>query len=148
VLWESHAICRYLAMQYGGEAIYPSGARIARASIDRWMDWLLATVVPVDVPVFLGHDPHAAREAGQGRDRRELVKKLSAVFQILEERLAGPRPISKAIKVTLADLLLGIFVYRYLKNPLHRAPGRSRTSMPGVKGYACGRVIRCMWTNR
>jgi glutathione S-transferase len=40
VLWESHAICRYLAMQYGGEAIYPKDPK-ARASIDRWLDWLL-----------------------------------------------------------------------------------------------------------
>lgn len=119
VLWESHAICRYLAMQYGGEGIYPAEPK-SRASIDRWMDWLLATVVPVDVPVFWG----TIRTLPEKQDKAaiaENVKKLSAVFQILEERLTG-RLYIEGDQATLADLLLGIFVYRYLKNPFIERP--------------------------
>jgi glutathione S-transferase len=119
VLWESHAICRYLAMQYGGEGIYPAEPKL-RASVDRWMDWLLATVVPVDVPVFWG----TIRTPPEKQDKAaiaENVKKLSAVFQILEEQLAG-RHYIEGDKATLADLLLGIFVYRYLKNPFIERP--------------------------
>jgi glutathione S-transferase len=121
VLWESHAICRYLAMQYGGEAIYPKDPK-ARASIDRWLDWLLATVVPVDVPVFWG----TIRTPPEKQDKAaiaENVKKLAAVFQILEERLEG-RDYLEGNQVTLADLLLGIFVYRYLKNPFIDRPAQ------------------------
>ena len=121
VLWESHAICRYLAMQYGGEEIYPAEPKL-RASVDRWMDWLLATVVPVDVPVFWG----TIRTPPEKQDKAAIadnVKKLSAVFQILEERLTG-RPYIEGDKATLADLLLGIFVYRYLKNPFIERPNQ------------------------
>jgi glutathione S-transferase len=123
VLWESHAICRYLAMQYGGEAIYPRDPK-ARASIDRWMDWLLAVLVPVDVPVFWG----TIRTPPEKQDRAaiaENVKKLSAAFQILEERLAD-RPYLEGEQVTLADLLLGIFAFRYLNNPFIERPSQPR----------------------
>jgi len=38
VLWESHAILRYLAANHGGEAFYRVEPK-ARASAERWMDW-------------------------------------------------------------------------------------------------------------
>lgn len=123
VLWESHSICRYFAMQYGGEAVYPREPK-ARASVDRWMDWLLATVAPVDVPVFWG----TIRTPPEKQDKpaiAENVKKLAAVMQILEVRLAGGKFI-EGDAITLADLLLGIFVYRYLKNPFIERPSQPR----------------------
>jgi glutathione S-transferase len=88
------------------------------------MDWLLATLVPVDVPVFWG----TIRTPPEKQDKAaiaENVKKLSAVFQILEERLAG-RDYLEGDHATLADLLLGIFVYRYLKNPFIERPSQPK----------------------
>ena len=123
VLWESHAICRYFAMAYGGEAVYPSDPK-ARASVDRWMDWLLAHVAPVDVAVFWG----TIRTPPEKHDKAaiaENVKKLAAVFQIMEERLAG-RPYLEGDSVTLADLILGIFIYRYVNNPFIERPAQPR----------------------
>jgi glutathione S-transferase len=114
VLWESHSICRYLAMKYGGEAIYPADPA-ARASIDRWLDWVLSTVAPADTPVFWG----TIRTPPEKRDAAAIAantKKLAEIFQILEERLAGRQYIDGE-RVTIADLVLGIFVYRYLNNP-------------------------------
>lgn len=123
VLWESHAICRYLAMSYGGEAIYPADPA-RRASVDRWLDWTLSVVVPVDVPLFWG----TIRTPPEKQDKAaiaENVKKVSAVFQILEERLAG-RDYIEGGQATLADLVLGIFVHRYLKNPFIDRPNQPR----------------------
>jgi glutathione S-transferase len=123
VLWESHAICRYLAMQYGGEAIYPKDPK-ARASIDRWMDWVLATLGPVEVPVFWG----TIRTPVEKQDKvaiAENTKKLSALYQILEDRLVG-RHYLEGASATLADLILGIFVYRYMKNPFLERPAQPR----------------------
>jgi glutathione S-transferase len=114
VLWESHSICRYLAMKYGGETIYPVQPA-ARASVDRWLDWVLSTVAPADTPVFWG----TIRTPAEKRDPAAIAantKKLADIFQILEERLAGRQYID-GDRVTLADLVLGIFVYRYLHNP-------------------------------
>src|SRR3970040_1761800 len=38
VLWESHAIVRYLAAKYGAGTLCPTDLR-ERADADRWMDW-------------------------------------------------------------------------------------------------------------
>ena len=37
-VWESHAILRYLAAEYGQKSDWPKGPA-ARSRIDRWMDW-------------------------------------------------------------------------------------------------------------
>src|SRR5438309_755145 len=52
VLWESNSIMRYLCLAYGkGTPIYPEAPK-RRAAVDRWLDWTLSTVQPVDRPVF------------------------------------------------------------------------------------------------
>ena len=52
VLWESNSVMRYLCMAYGqGSPIYPASPK-ARAGVDRWLDWTLSTLQPVDRPVF------------------------------------------------------------------------------------------------
>jgi glutathione S-transferase len=123
VLWESHAICRYFAMQYGGDAIYPKEPR-ARAGVDRWLDWQLAHLAAAEVPVFSG----TIRTPVEKQDRAliaENVKKLAAVFQIMEDRLTG-RAYLEGDSATLADLILGIFAYRYLKNNFIERPATPR----------------------
>lgn len=131
VLWESHAICRYLAMTRGGERIYPSDPK-KRASVDRWLDWTLSVVVPVDVPLFWG----TIRTPPEKQDKAaiaENVKKVGAVFQILEDRLNG-RDYIEGPEATLADLILGIFVYRFLHNPFIDRP-----AMPRLEAW-CARL--------
>ena len=119
VLWESHSICRYLAMRYGGEAIYPPDPKV-RAGVDRWLDWMLAYLIPVEAPVFSGtiRTPPEKRDTAMIEDG---VKKLVVMFQIVEDRLTG-RPYLEGNQATLADLLLGVFAYRYLKNPFLDRP--------------------------
>ena len=52
VLWESNSVMRYLNLAYGkGSPIYPQDAK-GRAAVDRWLDWTLSTLQPVDRPVF------------------------------------------------------------------------------------------------
>src|SRR5437868_9598678 len=56
VLWESNSVMRYLCMAHGqrqgqGSPIYPASPQ-ARAAVDRWLDWTLSTLQPVDRPVF------------------------------------------------------------------------------------------------
>src|ERR1700756_4539424 len=54
VLWESNSGMRYLVLAYGkGTPIYPADPK-RRAAVDRWLDWTLSTVQPVDRPVFWG----------------------------------------------------------------------------------------------
>ena len=118
VLWESNSICRYFAMKYGGEALYPADFE-TRASIDRWLDWVLTIVVPTEVPVFQG----TIRTPREKRDSVAIaanVKKVAEVYQVADGVLADREYLER--NVSLADLVLGIFVYRYLKNPFIDRP--------------------------
>jgi glutathione S-transferase len=51
-LWESHSILRYLvASRAPGHAVHPTEPR-ARGDVERWMDWLLATLNPPMTVLF------------------------------------------------------------------------------------------------
>lgn len=53
VIWESHAILRYLAAYYGKKQFWPEDA-VLRSQIDSWMDWAQATLQPDFMGVFWG----------------------------------------------------------------------------------------------
>lgn len=119
VLWESNSCCRYLCMKYGGEKIYPTDPA-ARASIDRWLDWLLSTLIPVEPPVFHG----TIRTPVEKHDKAAIAgnaRKLAPVYGILDGQLAG-KQFLVGDRYSLADLLLGIFAHRYLANPFIDRP--------------------------
>ena len=43
VVWESHAILRYLAARYGADRFW-SADPVRRSEVDRWMDWAQTTL--------------------------------------------------------------------------------------------------------
>src|SRR3569833_2111623 len=94
VLWESNSIMRYLCLAYGPDSsIYPLEAR-QRAAVDRWLDWTLSTVQPVERPVFWGLD----RTPPELRDMVALQKGADAaadVWRILDDQLATRRLIRR-----------------------------------------------------
>src|SRR6201992_845319 len=50
VLWESNSIMRYLVRAYRPQSpLYPQVPKV-RAGVDRWLDWTLSTLQPVDLP--------------------------------------------------------------------------------------------------
>jgi glutathione S-transferase len=119
VLWESNSILRYLALKYGGEAFYPPDPA-GRANIDRWLDWQLSTVGPLDVPVFWG----TIRTPPEKRDQTAIAsntQKLAAVWRILDDQLAT-RAYAASRSFSLADIPLGILAYRFLANPFLSPP--------------------------
>ncbi|MGH6739739.1 MAG: glutathione S-transferase family protein [Bradyrhizobium sp.] len=112
VLWESNSIMRYLALAYREESpIYPQSPK-RRAAVDRWLDWTLSTVQPVDRPVFwaLVRTP-----AGQ-RDMAAIQKDVdaeAAVWRIAEAQLSTRRFI-EGDDFTLADIAIGAYARRWL----------------------------------
>ena len=64
VLWESHAIVRYLAAKHGA-GFWPEDRRM-RAEADQWMDWSQTTFWPAIRPLFMG----LIRTAPEQRDAR------------------------------------------------------------------------------
>jgi glutathione S-transferase len=90
VLWESNSVMRYLAMSYRPESpLYPQAPK-QRAGVDRWLDWTLSTVQPVDRPVFWG----LVRPSAGQRDMVAIQRDVDAeakVWLIADERLATHR---------------------------------------------------------
>jgi glutathione S-transferase len=112
VLWESNSVMRYLALEYGASSpLYPAAPK-RRAAIDRWLDWTLSTVQPVDRPVFWG----LVRTPAEQRDMKALQQAANAaaeVYGMLDAHLAGRRFV-EGDEFTLADLALGTFSRRWL----------------------------------
>jgi glutathione S-transferase len=111
VLWESNSIMRYLNLAYGkGLAIYPQSPQ-ARAAVDRWLDWTLSTLQPVDRPVFWA----LVRTPAEKRDMVAIQKDVDAegvVWRIPETLLATRRYI-EGDQFTIADIALGAFARRW-----------------------------------
>lgn len=111
VLWESNSIMRYLNLAYGkGSPIYPQHAQ-ARAAVDRWLDWTLSTLQPVDRPVFWA----LVRTPPEKRDMAAIQHDVDAeavVWRIPEALLAGRRYI-EGEQFTIADIAIGAFARRW-----------------------------------
>jgi len=111
VLWESNAVMRYLCLAYGGDTpIYPREAR-QRAGVERWLDWTLSTVQPIERPLFWG----LIRTPPEQRDMLALQTSAAAaadLWRILDEQLATRRHV-EGDNFTLADIALGAFARRW-----------------------------------
>jgi len=113
VIWESHTILRYLATKHGKTDLYPADAA-ARTQVERWMDWLLASVNYQYVQVFKdSKKPEAERAATFAADAKELAAQL----EILDRAMTG-RSFIAGSNFTLADLALGPVLHRCLDFPI------------------------------
>jgi glutathione S-transferase len=111
VLWESNSIMRYLVLAYGGDSpIYPQAPR-RRASVDRWLDWTLSTLQPVDRPVFWA----LVRTPVEQRDMVAIQKDAdaeAAQWRIVDAELKTRRFV-EGDDFTLADIAIGAYARRW-----------------------------------
>jgi len=111
VLWESNAIIRYLALQYGaGSTLYPADPK-TRGGVERWLDWTLSTLQPAERPVFWGlvRTPPAERDMAA---IRKAVDEVAGLWRIVDTHLAGRRFL-EGEAFTLADIVLGAYARRW-----------------------------------
>lgn len=102
VVWESHAILRYLAARHGGTRWWPVDAA-QRSLADRWMDWSATTLQP---DFLMGVFWAFYRTPEAQRDLPAIRKKLAACashFQLLDRVLADRRYLL-GDELTLADI--------------------------------------------
>jgi glutathione S-transferase len=123
-LWESNAICRYLA---AGTALFPAEAR-ARAVVDQWMEWQATELNTAWrfafaglVRRFPGFDD-AARIAASIRD-------WNAAMTVLDQQLQRTGAFVTGETFTLADVVIGLSAHRWLTSPIDRA------DLPAVAAY-------------
>jgi glutathione S-transferase len=112
VLWESNSIMRYLVLSHRPQSpLYPQSPKV-RAGVDRWLDWTLSTLQPVDRPVFWA----LVRTPPEQRDMTAIQKDAdaeAAQWRIVEAQLANRRFI-EGDDFTLADIALGAYARRWL----------------------------------
>ena len=127
VVWESHAILRYLAARHGQGRFWAEDAA-ERSFADRWMDWS-QTVLQPDflMGVFWGfyRTPEHLRNWPAIHDR---VTRCARHFQLLDGLLAD-RAYLGGDTLTLADIPAGTSLYRYFELEIERP------SLPNVEAW-------------
>jgi len=110
VIWESHAVVRYLSAQYGSGLLSPVDPA-ARAVVDQWTDWTATTFQPAWISVFWQkvRTPAAEQDAG-AIDRA--VAATNRCFEIMNARLRVA-PYLGGDTLTYADIVAGVALYRW-----------------------------------
>ena len=114
VIWESHTILRYLAAVHAPALTGATPGE--RTLVERWMDWLLASLNTPYVAVFKdAKKPAAERAPDFPAQAADLVGQLG----ILNAHLGG-RKWFALDRLTLADIALASIVKRCLEFPIER----------------------------
>ncbi|HVY50033.1 MAG TPA: glutathione S-transferase family protein [Devosia sp.] len=136
VLWESHAIVRYLTAQYGAGELWPIDPR-ARAESDRWTDWTATTFQPAWIEVFWGfyRTPPAERDLGRLAER---IGSTERCFSILDRQLGRTRFLA-GDRLTYADIVAGVAMFRWttmgIESALQPNVQRWHEALRGRPGY-------------
>src|SRR5260221_1908022 len=111
-IWESNTILRYLAIR-AGHRFYPAEPG-KRTDVERWMDWLLASLNPLYLYMFReAKKPAAERHA----DFAAQEKEIAGLLAILDDALSG-RSWLAGDALTIADIAMGPIVTRCLAFPI------------------------------
>ena len=127
VVWESHAILRYLAARYGRDMFW-SDAQAERARVDGWMDWAQTTLLPDLLNgIFWGYfrTPPARRDAA-AIDRS--LHRCAEHYRLVDELLRR-QPFVAGSSLSLADIPIGASLYRYFEMDI------GRPSIPHVEAW-------------
>jgi glutathione S-transferase len=118
IVWESHAILRYLAARHGGGRFWSEDPG-KRSQADRWMDWSQTALQPdFLLGVFWGF----YRTPEPQRDRLAIDRSIARCarhFHLLDQVLAD-RPFLCGDTLTLADIPAGTSLYRYFELEIER----------------------------
>ncbi len=121
VVWESHAILRYLAARYGAGTLWPEQVE-ARALVDQWTDWTATTFQPAWIAVFWAviRTPESKRDAARIASAIEATEQCLA---ILDGRL-GQVPWLGGEALTYADIVAGAGMFRWTTMEIERQEHR------------------------
>lgn len=117
-LWESNTICRYLAGTHQREDLLPS-TPIARAQVEKWMDWQATDLNDAWRYAFMA----LVRQSAAHRDPAEVaasVARWNRLMGILDAQLAHTGAYVGGATFTLADIVLGLSVHRWMAAPIER----------------------------
>ena len=117
VLWESHAIVRYLSHRHGMGTLWPRDEKVC-ADADRWMEWYSTTLWNSLRPVFW----NLVRVEPGKRDMKlveESRKKMADNLKMVENNLAARQYVA-GNALTMGDIPLGVALHRWFLLPIER----------------------------
>jgi glutathione S-transferase len=103
IIWESHAIIRYLAATYAAGTLWAHDPA-ERSLADRWMDWTATAFNPAMNAAF-----------------QQTIRTPPEKRALLDAHLARQEFLAGA-HVTMAECALGPFIHRWLNLPIKRQP--------------------------
>jgi glutathione S-transferase len=118
VLWESNAICRYLAHKVPRNSLLPEDPR-RRARVEQWMDWQISELNPAWSYAFSAlvrnrpSNPDPARIAAS-------VESWNRHMKLLDQHFAVGEPFICGDLFSLADVAIGLATHRWLLSPIER----------------------------
>ena len=118
VVWESHAILRYLAARYGRGSFWIDDAA-ERSRVDQWLDWSQTALQPdFLIGIFWGfyRTPEPQRNLPAVK---ESINRCTRHFQLLDRLLSG-QTFMLGNQLSLADIPIGTHLYRYFNLEIER----------------------------
>ncbi len=115
-VWESGACVRHLARTYGRGTLWPDDPATL-ATADMWMEWHRSDISAAFFPLFMtkvrGLETTPEKLA-------QLTASCSRIFGQLDQQLAD-RAYICGDKLTIADIVNGAIMFRYMTLPVERA---------------------------
>ncbi|EBX2443986.1 glutathione S-transferase family protein [Salmonella enterica subsp. enterica serovar Hissar] len=119
LLWESNAIVRYLAAQYGQNRLWVDNPA-RRAEGEKWMDWANQTLSPAHRVILMG----LVRTPPEKRDQAAIeagIEKCDSLFALLDDALAR-QPWFSGDNFGTGDIAIAPFAYNLLNVGLKWTP--------------------------
>lgn len=127
VLYESHAICKYLVSKYGKESLYPCDVK-KRALIDQYLDWQLTAAYPPLQLLFMTVIRGAKRTDEEIAKAKDVIAEKWGIF---EQTLSDGRPHLSGEEFTIGDIPMAISMYRWI----NITNADERPSLPYTKNW-------------
>lgn len=127
IVWESHAIVRYLAAKYGAGTLAPDDPGI-RAQSDMWMDWVLADLQPAFIGGVFWNFYRTPEEQRNWQLIRKGIARSTILFRLLDRQLETHAFVG-GDALTMGDIPAGTQLYRYFNLQI------DRPSLPNVEAW-------------
>lgn len=127
VLWESNAICRYLAAREHAEQLLPADP-LGRARVEQWMDWQASDLNAAWRDAFMALVRGSAAHADPARVAASAAA-WNRCMAVLDAQLARTGAFVAGAQFTLADVVIGLSVHRWRLTPIERP------LLPAVDAY-------------
>ena len=129
VLWESNTICRYLVARHGEDSPLLPREPAARARVEQWMDWQATELNNAWRYAFMALVRNSPAHADPAQVEHSIAQ-WHRHMGILERQLAKTGAHVAGPDFSLADVVLGLSLNRWLMTPMERP------DYPALRAYA------------